>query len=64
MNIVESFPEKMQQIFKLKFISNYKYAEIADELGISINTVKIQLKRAKIKIHKFMPVFIIMLSTY
>lgn len=52
MVVVESFPEKMKAIFKLKFYNNYRYAEIAEELNISINTVKTQLKRAKVKIER------------
>ncbi len=58
LKIVETFPESMQQIFKLKFIENYKYLEIADELGISVNTVKTQLSRAKIKINQSLVVVI------
>ncbi|GGF67388.1 RNA polymerase sigma factor [Wenyingzhuangia marina] len=47
LKIVDSLPEKMQLIVKLKFLQNYKYAEIASELEISVNTVKTQLRRAK-----------------
>lgn len=47
---IDSLPYKMQYIVKLKFFHQYKYSEIATELGISINTVKTQLKRAKRKI--------------
>ena len=50
LEIVDTLPEKMQQVVKLKFLHNYKYAQIAEELGVSINTVKTQLKRAKYKI--------------
>lgn len=45
--IIETLPTKMQQIVKLRFLKNYSYIEIASELGISVNTVKTQLKRAK-----------------
>lgn len=48
--IIKELPFKMQEIVRLRFISNYKYDEIADEMGISVNTVKTQLKRAKLKI--------------
>ncbi|MEP6805254.1 MAG: RNA polymerase sigma-70 factor [Flavobacterium sp.] len=58
LKIVEGFPVSMQQIFKLKFIENYKYNEIADELGISVNTVKTQLKRAKLKIGESIPLLL------
>ena len=49
--IVDEMPLKMQKIFKLKFIEDYKYNEIAEELNISLNTVKTQLKRARVKIN-------------
>ncbi|QXP70951.1 RNA polymerase sigma-70 factor [Polaribacter sp. R2A056_3_33] len=49
--IVDEMPLKMQKIFKLKFIEEYKYNEIAEELNISLNTVKTQLKRARVKIN-------------
>ncbi|WP_343330581.1 RNA polymerase sigma-70 factor [Polaribacter staleyi] len=49
--IVDEMPLKMQKIFKLKFIEDYKYNEIAEELNISLNTVKTQLKRVKIRIN-------------
>ncbi|HEX8014791.1 MAG TPA: RNA polymerase sigma-70 factor, partial [Flavobacterium sp.] len=62
LKIIESFPESMQQVFKLKFIENYKYDEIAHEMGISVNTVKTQLKRAKIKISESLVVILIVLS--
>ncbi|ETN94828.1 RNA polymerase sigma-70 factor, ECF subfamily [Zhouia amylolytica] len=48
--IITELPVKMQEIVRLRFISNYKYSEIAEEMGVSVNTVKTQLKRAKIKI--------------
>ena len=52
----------MQQIVKLKFLHQYKYAEIAEELGISINTVKTQLKRAKVKITEAVTAILILLQ--
>lgn len=52
MRVVDNFPERMKLIFKLKFFNHYRYAEIAEELNISINTVKTQLKRAKVKIDR------------
>jgi len=57
---VDTLPEKMQQIVKLKFLHNYKYSEIATELDISINTVKTQLKRAKLKIAEFVALVLIL----
>lgn len=48
--ILKCLPEKMQEIFKLKVMHGLSYKEIAEEMGVSINTVKTQLKRAKFKI--------------
>ncbi|WP_420602259.1 RNA polymerase sigma factor [Flagellimonas sp.] len=62
--IVDALPSKMQTIVKLRFVSNYRYSEIADELGISVNTVKTQLKRAKIKIGQLIVSVIMLVSTY
>lgn len=62
LKIVDTLPEKMQQIVKLKFLHNYKYSEIAKELGISVNTVKTQLKRAKSKIAEMVTVILMLLQ--
>ncbi|MCI9846897.1 RNA polymerase sigma-70 factor [Flavobacterium pectinovorum] len=64
LKIIETFPESMQQVFKLKFIENYKYEEIADELGISVNTVKTQLKRAKVKLSEALVILLALLSIH
>lgn len=52
LKMVDALPTKMQKIVKLRFINNYRYSEIADEMGISVNTVKTQLTRAKAKFGK------------
>ncbi|MGS0524411.1 RNA polymerase sigma-70 factor [Zobellia nedashkovskayae] len=62
LKIVDTLPEKMQQIVKLKFLHNHKYSEIAKELGISVNTVKTQLKRAKYKITEMVTVILFLLQ--
>jgi RNA polymerase sigma-70 factor (family 1) len=62
LKIVDSLPDKMQKIVKLKFLHNYKYSEIAQELDISINTVKTQLKRAKFKIIEMVTTILILLQ--
>ncbi|WP_370479743.1 RNA polymerase sigma factor [Tamlana flava] len=62
LKLVDTFPEGMQKVVKLKFLHNYKYSEIADELGISINTVKTQLKRAKLKIAELVTSLLILLQ--
>ncbi|MCK0156342.1 RNA polymerase sigma-70 factor [Cellulophaga sp. F20128] len=64
LKIIDTLPEKMQQIVRLKFIHKYKYAEIAKELGISINTVKTQLKRAKLRITEMVTSILILLQLH
>ncbi|KAF2328082.1 RNA polymerase sigma factor [Flavobacterium ginsenosidimutans] len=64
LKIIETFPDSMQQVFKLKFIENYKYEEIAEEMGISVNTVKTQLKRAKVKISESLVFVLALLSIH
>lgn len=64
LKIVETLPDKMQQIVKLKFLHNYKYSEIAEELGISINTVKTQLKRGKLRITELVTSILILLQIH
>lgn len=62
LKIVDTLPEKMQQIVRLKFIENYTYLEIANELSISVNTVKTQLKRAKLKITEMIVLVLVLLE--
>lgn len=62
LKVVDTLPEKMQQIVRLKFIQNYSYQEIAEELGVSVNTVKTQLKRAKIKISDMVTLLLVLLE--
>ncbi|WNH09480.1 RNA polymerase sigma-70 factor [Thalassobellus suaedae] len=64
LKIVDTLPDKMQQIVKLKFLHNYKYNEIATELDVSVNTVKTQLKRAKSKIKELVTTVLILLELY
>ncbi|MET7030313.1 RNA polymerase sigma-70 factor [Sediminicola luteus] len=63
LKIIETLPAKMQTIVKLRFMNNYKYSEIAEEMNVSVNTVKTQLKRAKIKISSLISSILILLST-
>lgn len=44
--MIEKLPEERRKIFKLVYIDGYKYKEVAELLGISINTVQTQLRRS------------------
>ncbi len=43
---VEELPEKCKVTFKMAVIQDLKYKEIAEELDLSVNTVKDHMKRA------------------
>jgi RNA polymerase sigma-70 factor (ECF subfamily) len=45
-NAIEDLPEKCKQTFKMAVIQDMKYKEIAEELDLSINTIKDHIKRA------------------
>ncbi len=45
-NIINGFPSQMKKVLEYHCFYSWKYAEIAEELGISINTVKTHLKKA------------------
>ncbi len=60
--VLDSLPTKMRTIVMLRFMKNYKYSEIADELGVSVNTIKTQLKRAKQKFEELAISILLLLS--
>jgi RNA polymerase sigma-70 factor (ECF subfamily) len=43
---IRSLPEKCRQIFELNRFEGFKYAEIAEQLGISVKTVENQMSKA------------------
>lgn len=43
---IDELPEQARIIFKLCVIDGKKYKEVAEKLGISVNTVNTQMKRA------------------
>ena len=49
---LELLPEKMREIFKMRYLENQKRKQIAAALGITENTVKTQLLRAKKKLRE------------
>ncbi|MDF1546902.1 MAG: RNA polymerase sigma-70 factor [Bacteroidales bacterium] len=51
---ISELPEKMANIFKLKYLQGKKNSEVAEILQVSENTVKTQLQRAKFKLRKLL----------
>lgn len=60
--VLEKLPSRMRTIVRLRFVDNYKYAEIAEELGVSVNTIKTQLRRAKLKLAQYILAVVALLS--
>lgn len=44
---IQELPPQCQKVYSLSIYSGLKQSEIAEELGISVNTVKAQIHRAK-----------------
>ena len=49
---IDRLPEECRRVFKLSRFEEKKYDEIAEELGISMNTVKYHIKRALALLHE------------
>lgn len=49
---IDSLPPQMKELFKMKYLQGAKTKEIAEAKGISENTIKTQLQRAKEKLRK------------
>ncbi len=49
---MDDLPPQMAKIIKLKHLDGMKQNEIAEQLNISVNSVKTQLKRARIKLRE------------
>jgi len=56
---IESLPERYKQAFKLSRFNDLTYEEIAVEMGISINGVKINIKKALEQLRKKMTDYLI-----
>ena len=52
---VEDMPDRMRQVFHLKYHNSFSNTEIAESMGISLQTVKNQLMRALQHIRKYLP---------
>jgi RNA polymerase sigma-70 factor (ECF subfamily) len=51
-NVLDAMPPQARKIFMLSRFDQLSYQEIADDMGISVNTVKTQMKRALAKLRK------------
>jgi predicted DNA-binding protein YlxM (UPF0122 family) len=51
---IDSLPPHHKSVFNLYFIENYSHAEISDVLGITVNTSKSHLLRAKKSIQNYL----------
>ena len=60
-NAIEGLPDQMRRIFELSRYQGYKYAEIAEELNISVKTVETQMSRALAKLRHQLAKYIITL---
>ena len=49
---ISELPDGCREIFLLSRENDMKYSDIADKLGISVNTVKTQMKIALSRLHK------------
>lgn len=52
--IINKLPEQRQKVFRLAKLDGLKYQEIADDLGISVSTVKDHLVKANRFVKKYM----------
>lgn len=62
---IASLPEECQKVFHLSRFENKSYAEIAEELCISINTVKYHIKNALSTLRRELePYLLLIVSVY
>ncbi len=52
MKLVQQLPDGYRLVFNLYVVEGYSHQEIAEQLGISVNTSKSQLSRAKANLRK------------
>jgi len=58
---IEALPEKSREVFKLIVIENLKYKETAEQLGVSVNTVKTHYSRALKQLRNSLNIIIVLL---
>ena len=63
---IDSLPPRYRQVFRMAYIDKMDSGEIAEALGISINTVKVIRQRAKNRMREmlsdFYPLFFILVD--
>lgn len=58
---IEALPEKSKEVFKAIVLENMKYKEVAEQLDISVNTVKTHYARALKQLRSKLDIIIILL---
>jgi len=61
---ISSLPDACQQIFKLSRNEDMKYSDIAGKLGISVNTVKTQMKIALARLRETLKDYLMILILF
>ena len=51
---IDSLPPRYRQVFRMAYIDKMKSEEIAEALGISVNTVKVIRQRAKPRLRELL----------
>jgi len=58
---ISTLPDACREIFKLSRNEDMKYSEIAEKLGISVNTVKTQMKIALARLRETLKDYLMIL---
>lgn len=60
-NGIKNLPDACRKIFLLSRDKNMKYSDIADQMGISVNTVKTQIKIALTRLRENLKDYLVIL---
>ena len=58
---IEALPKKSREVFKVIVIENLKYKEAAEQLGVSVNTIKTHYSRALKQLRNSLDIIIVLL---